>query len=118
MTTTLTTATTTLPGEDAPLEYISGRGPITAREALGVQRRMARIEILRARPNSKAVVPDELPDEDAKRVSSIYRLPPRVMSFARARAEMEGHTMTGLIESFLREYGAGVPNAPQSTREP
>lgn len=114
LTTTSPTTFLSLPGETAPLQFELGRGPITEDEALGVARRHARREITMGRLNSKTVVPDVLPAEDANRVSSIYRLPPRVVAVAKARAEMEGDTMTAVIERLLREYAAGTPTAPSA----
>lgn len=99
----------TLPGENAPLEMVPGRGPITEAEALGVARRLARREIANGRKNTKVTVPDELPAEDALRTSSLFRLPPRMMAFVKARAEMEGRTVTSVVEEALAAYGYGAP---------
>ena len=99
----------TLPGETAPLAPVPGRGPITPEEALGVSRRHARKEIANGRKNTKMTVPDALPDEHALRTSSLFRLPPRMMAFVKARAELEGRTVTSIVEEALTAYAYGAP---------
>lgn len=110
---TTTTTINALPGELAPLEWTEGRGPITADEALGVARRLARKEIERGRPNSKTTIPGELPDYDAVRSSFLFRLPPRMMAFVRARADIEDRTVTSVVEELLTMWAYSTPNAPQ-----
>jgi hypothetical protein len=101
-----------LPGEDAPLAWRAGRGPVTEDEALGVARRLARRALAIKRPGTRAPIPEEVPSELANRVSSIHRMPPRVLAFARARAELEGRTLTDVVEGALRAYGKGAPERP------
>lgn len=101
-----------LPTEAAPAPMVWGRGPITDDEALGVARRLARIELAHGRQNTKLTVPDELPAEDAPRVSSLFRLPPRTMAFVKARAEAEGVTVTDVVRAALAAYAGGRPGTP------
>ena len=108
-TNTIETSIALLPGEAAPLEYIDGRGPITAQEALGVARRVARKEIASGRRNTKMTVPDALPEVGENKTSHIFRLPPLDVAFARARAEMEGVSLTAVVEAAIRAYGQGSP---------
>ncbi len=108
-----------LPGELKPLDWFEGRGPITADEALGVMRRRRRVELAGV-PKSRgrrAGVPDDLPAEGGPKKASVFRLPERTMAYAHARAEMEGVPLTTVIEEMLREYAAGVPDAPDVVEE-
>src|SRR5215207_1977445 len=68
-----------LPGEAAPQTWTAARGPVTDEEALGVLRRRRRLELGQQPRRSGAEhrpVPDELPDEDARKVGVMFRLPP------------------------------------------
>lgn len=56
-------------------------------------------------------MPDELPDP-ATRQSAAYRLPALDLAVARARADLEGVTVTAVIVAALRAYGDGVPGEP------
>ena len=100
-----------LPGEDDILPMRWGGDAITADEALGVSRRHARLLAKHGRPHKNAIV-DELPPTDAPLVAISLRLPPRLMAFARAKAEMEGRTITQILEWALKEY---ITNSPGST---
>jgi len=100
-----------LPGEDGPLDMRYGGEPITADEALGVARRLARKELAVGRRNTKLVVPEELPPVTIAKTSHIFRLPPRSVAYARARAEMEGTTLSAIVEEALDAYGRGVPGS-------
>lgn len=106
-------STDVLPGELAPLEYIDGRGPITEQEALGVARRFARKEIANGRRNTKITVPDALPNEGENKTSHIFRLPPRDVAFAKARAEMEGLSLTAIVEAAIHAYAHGAPTSAE-----
>ena len=99
-----------LPGEDDILPMRWGGDPITAEEALGVSRRHARVLAQRGRRHINAVV-DELPDSDSPLVAIGLRLPPRLMAFTRAKAEMEGRTVTQIIEWALEKYIASPPGS-------
>jgi hypothetical protein len=102
--------TTTLPGEFDELDWKPGRGPITPDEALGVARRLGRAAMARGRGDlSNMAPPEELPREDAARVMAAYRLPPRTLAFARARAFAEGLSLTEVIEEALDGYGHSGP---------
>jgi hypothetical protein len=106
-----------LPGEASPVPMSWARGRITEDEALGVARRLARAELKRGRPNTRLTVPDALPESDAPRVSAIFRLDPRTMSFVKARAEAEGVTVTDVVRAALDQYAHGRPGTP-TTFEP
>lgn len=109
-----------LPGEEEALEFRLGGEPITPDEALGVARRMARVHAAyaEARNNPAPPVPDALPPADAGPVPAAYRLPPRLLSFVRAKAEMEGTTVTAVIIEALTAYANSVPGARVEYRMP
>lgn len=73
--------------------------PITETEALGVARRLADV--------TGRALPDELPVEGAPVVLTAFRISPRVLAFARARAEAEGLTMTDVVRAALSAYAGG-----------
>ena len=104
-----------LPGEDGPLVWARGRGPVTAAEALGVARRRRRAELARApktdRPREG--VPEVLP-ESAYKKTYAFRLPERHVLFAQARAELEGVPLTAVVDAALREYAEGRPWEPSA----
>lgn len=106
-----------LPGETGPVAMVWSRGPITNEEALGVARRLARAELARGRVNARMTVPEVLPAPDAPRVSSIFKMDPRMMAFVRARAEAEGVTVTDVVRAALQTYATGRPGTP-TTFEP
>lgn len=105
-----------LPGELKPLVWHPGRGPITDEETLGVMRRRKRVD-LAGRPRSttrRGRVPEELPAEGAPKKPAVFRLPPRALGRAHARAEMEGIPLTTILEEFLLSYASGQPESPES----
>lgn len=107
-----------LPGEDAPLEMRYGGAPVSPDEALGVSRRMARTAKSRGRKLTHLDVPAELPPPDATLVPAAYRLPPRLLMLVRAKAEMEGTTVTQVITEALEAYAASSPGAKVSYKAP
>lgn len=97
-----------LPGEARPLAMKVGRKPITEDEALGVLRRLARVEMRTARASARDKdIPEELPAPDAKRTHTIFRISPRTMAFVKARAEAENTNVTELAEAFFTQYAKG-----------
>jgi hypothetical protein len=99
-----------LPGELTPLYWDgSRRGPVTDVEALGVARRLADRAAREGRTRSAMARPVELPPLDALRIMSAYRLPARAVMVARARAELEGLTLTAVIDECLIGYAASAP---------
>lgn len=100
-----------LPGEDRPLAMRPGGQPITPDEALGVARRMARENQARGRKLTHLDLPDELPSPEARLIPAAYRLPPRTLMFVRAKAEMEGRTVTEVITEALEAYAVSSPGA-------
>ncbi len=105
-----------LPGELKPLEWQADRGPITDAEALGVLRRRRRVDLAgRARTRTRRTpVPGELPEESAPRQPTMFRLPPRLMARAHARAELEGVPLTTIVEELLTDYASGSPQPPDA----
>ncbi|GAB2972929.1 hypothetical protein [Actinotalea caeni] len=106
-----------LPGEDAPLAMRPGGAPITPEEALGVARRVARVARARGRLVRLDAV-DELPPEDATLVPAAYRLPPRLLHAVRAKAEMEGRSVTAVLTEALQAYADSPPAATVRYRVP
>jgi hypothetical protein len=96
-----------LPGEFEALTWHAGRGAVTEQEALGVARRQQRLHAKR-----RAELITELPAGDETKHISVYRLPPRALMFAKARAEIERTTLTAVLEAFLTEYAFGTPDDP------
>lgn len=107
-----------LPGEDGPLEMRHGGEPITPDEALGVARRWAKIQRGQGRKLTHLDVPEALPPADATPVPAAYRLPPRLIMFVRARAEMEGRTVTDVVTEALTAYANGVPGSKVQYKAP
>ena len=109
-----------LPGEDLPLVYTPGRGPVTESEALGVMRRRRRVD-LAYRPKRPGVkrpqVPDELPASEAPKQTSVSRFPPRILAVAYARAEIEDIPLTAILEEALIKYAEGPPESPEAVKE-
>lgn len=101
-----------LPGEGAALPMRRGGQPIMPEEALGVSRRLAR------KRRKDAPVPQELPLPNASGEMAAFRLPPRTMAFVRARAEMEGRTVTDVIVEALEGYAASSPGSRPVYRLP
>ncbi len=109
-----------LPGELKPLPWAQDRGPITDEEALGVLRRRRRVDLAgapKARGGRRSPVPAELPSPEAAKKPTMFRLPPRLVARAHARAEMEQVPLTAVIEELLADYAAGVPDAPDVVRD-
>lgn len=108
-----------LPGELKPLEWSPDRGPITDDEALGVLRRRRRVELAgppKAR-GRRSPVPAELSSPDAPRKPTMFRLPPRLLARAHARAELEAVPLTTIVEELLAGYAAGAPQHPDQVRD-
>ncbi len=108
-----------LPGELKPLQWHPDRGPITDDEALGVMRRRKRVD-LASRTSASARrgrVPDELPPAQAPKKPAVFRLPPRALARAHARAEMEGVPLTTILEELLLAYAAGEPESPEAVAD-
>ncbi|WP_182112783.1 hypothetical protein [Actinotalea sp. JY-7876] len=106
-------ATPPLPGEHAPLDPATrpyGQ-PVTDAEALGVARRVARKALSEGRRRSSMAVPVELPPADAPSVMSAWRLPARLLMRARAKAELEGVTLTRVLGEALSAYASSSPGA-------
>lgn len=99
------------PGEDAPLPMRIGGQPITDAEALGVARRYVREQNETSGKNEP--VPDELPlpSEPGRTPIESFRLPRRRKWRARARAEMEGKSLTEVINEALEAYGNSSPGS-------
>ncbi len=102
---------TSLPGEIEPIPMRYGGDPITDTEALGVARRLARQHKAAGRKLTSLDLPDELPPLDAPAVQSAHRIPPRLLLRVRAKAEMEGRTVTSVILEALEGYAASPPGA-------
>ncbi len=102
-----------LPGEDAPLAMRPGGAPITPEEALGVARRVARVARARGRLVRLDAV-DELPPEEATLVPAAYRL----LHAVRAKAEMEGRSVTAVLTEALQAYADSPPAATVRYRVP
>lgn len=111
-----------LPGEDAPIDprtRPTPTGQITEAEALGVNRRLSRLREARGMTLRALAAPDALPAEDAPLVQSAHRLPPRLLMIVRAKAEMEGVTVSQVITDALRAYAqAPIKVPPASADEP
>lgn len=108
-----------LPGELKPLPWSPDRGPITDDEALGVLRRRRRVDLAGA-PKSRgrrSPVPAELPGTTAARKPTMFRLPPRLVARAHARAEMEQVPLTAVVEELLAGYADGIPESPDTVRQ-
>jgi len=84
-----------------PMRY--GGAPITDAEALASHRR---VQAARGLP-----IPDELPAHDARIVQTAHRFPPRLLARVRARAEMEGVTVTDVLRDALEAYAAASPGS-------
>lgn len=108
-----------LPGELKPLEWSADRGPITDEETLGVLRRRRRVELAGPPKASgrRSPVPAELPSADAPRKPTMFRLPPRLLARAHARAELEAVPLTTIIEQLLVDYASGRPQPPKEVHE-
>lgn len=100
-----------LPGEAGPLPLRVRGLPISEREALGVARRHARLLGERGRHGRGTEPPESFP-VDAPPVMASYKIPPRVLAYARARCEMEGVSVTDLVLAALIAYGEGNPATP------
>ena len=107
----MTAHSDTFPGEDGPLPMRVGGEPITDAEALGVARRIARLQAAQGRKLTALAEPAELPRWDARPVQAAYRLHPRLLMRVRAKAEMEGRTVTDVVEEALEGYAASPPGS-------
>jgi hypothetical protein len=109
--TTTKPQTDTLPGELEPLVMRYGGDPIKDEEALGVARRLARVQEAQGRNLSAMSAPDALPPIDARMVQSAHRFPPRLLYRVRAKAEMEGVTVTAVLREAMEAYANSSPGA-------
>ena len=100
-----------LPGEDAPLLPRRGGPPPTADEALGTARRMARERAQRL--NTEPELPEALPfpSETGTTPLMSIRVPRRRQWFAHAKADMEGRTLTDVVNEALDAYGQTPPGS-------
>ena len=105
-----------LPGEDRPLNFnerrAAGRsGRLTYEEVLGVHRRLAAKQYLRSSEGmgGPLELPDDLPEDLDSRKLVAVRLPQRLTAYCRARCELEGRTLTSVIEDAMVAYAKGVP---------
>lgn len=105
-----------LPGEFEQLPMRYGGAPIAPDEALAVARRIARVQMSHGRKG--ATVPDELPPADALLVPWACRLPPRLLAFVRAKADMEGVTVTDVVTQALQAYANSSPGAQVAYKAP
>lgn len=103
-----------LPGELEPVPMTWARAPISHNEALGVARRFARAELVRARGGQRREVPDALPTHGEQKSSVMFRLDEHDLAVARARAEAEGINLTAVVAAALSAYAAGRPGTPTS----
>ena len=105
-----------LPGELKPLQWQPDRGPITEAEALGVLRRRRRVELagLPKARGRRSPVPSELPATSAPRKPTMFRLPPRLLARAHARAELESVPLTTIVEELLLDYADGRPEPAEA----
>ena len=101
----------TLPGESEALPMRYGGEPITPEEALGVARRHARVQASQGRKLKSMGQVDKLPAYDANLVQSAHRFPPRLLFFVKAKAEMEGVTVTEVLTQALEAYASSPPGA-------
>lgn len=111
MSETTTAQTSMLPGEAGPLPMRYGGEPITDQEALGVARRLARMQAAQGRRLSALAEPTELPPVDARMIQSAHRLPPRLLMKVRAKAEMEDSSVTDILREALEAYAASAPGS-------
>lgn len=107
-----------LPGQDDPLEMRYNGEPVTDDEALGVARRIAHLQRAQGRSLTGMGEVDELPAHNAKRLTAAWRLPPRTLFRARARAEMEGATMSEVVSEALKAYADAPPGSRVEYRMP
>lgn len=98
-----------LPGEFEPLTWQPGRGPVTAEEALGVERGKQR-----AGGKTEQELLQELPSDEEKKETASFRLPARVMLFAKARAQVERTSLTAVVQAALTGYARGIPQEPEA----
>ena len=47
----------------------------------------------------------------------MFRLPPRLVARAHARAEMEQVPLTAVVEELLAGYADGIPESPDTVRQ-
>ena len=99
------------PGELEPLPRRRGGPPVTADEALGTARRMAREQAKRRGVDPE--LPDALPFPEQSGTTPLVsvRVPPRTLWFAHAKADMEGRNLSAAIREFIETYGACPPGS-------
>lgn len=107
--------TTSLPGEDRPLAPRIGGAPITDAEAWGVARRVARRFAETQGEGSKrrlsAMAEVEAWPESTRTTQASWRVPLALLWRVRARAEMEGRTVTSVLVEALDAYASGSPGS-------
>ncbi|TRW46426.1 hypothetical protein [Georgenia yuyongxinii] len=110
MTATLTESEL-LPGQDAALQRGRGETGVTERQVLRVARRLDREAREHGRPRIHLEVSDGLPGRDVNLVMASWRVPPRDLLFARARAEVEGSSLSAILRAFLAEFATTPPGS-------
>lgn len=99
------------------------RGPVTEREALIAHQRSFAEGLSRRRVTDGAGAPirwpDRAPSSDDKRQLAAYRIDAQALAYARARASIEGLTMSQVLDRLLRQYAAHPPGTwPLGWMEP
>lgn len=99
------------PGEDAPLVLRAGGQPITDDEALGVARRWVREA--NERLGHSEPLPSQLPLPSTPGVTPLasFRISRREVMLSRAKAEMEGRSLTEVVREILAAYNRSEPGA-------
>ncbi|MBK5248656.1 MAG: hypothetical protein JJE50_04345 [Actinomycetales bacterium] len=110
-----TPALAPLPGEDGPLPMRYGGEPVTNLEALGVARRLARLFVTSQAEGSGRTIAamaevEEWPTETTM-TQVAWRVPRGLILRVRARAEMEGLTVSQVVRDALEAYAAGSPGS-------
>ena len=105
------TEISTLPGELEPLPMRYGGAPVSDAEALGVARRHARVARAQGRKLGAMGDTDRFPSDDEKLVGAAYRFSRADLFRARAKAEMEGRTLTEVLSEALAAYAESAPGS-------
>jgi len=99
------------PGEDAPLPFRHGGQPISDDEAVGVARRYVREQNEVSGKDEPLPTELPLPQEPGRTPIESFRLPRRRKWRARARADMEGRSLTDVINEALEAYANASPGS-------
>lgn len=59
----------------------------------------------------------ELPGDNDNRLWAGFRFPPKSLYQAKARAEIEDVTLTGIMEEALMKYARGRPQEPEAVKQ-